>query len=113
MTATEQTLHDSVTVLYQGTEELGGKLRQVVKYIVDNEIPRDRVRLIFQDVGFPEPRISEYATIAYGDEESRQKYLQGKIGWRPALEMAKDSKAKNSGKKANRSPSKWPNKNPR
>jgi len=76
--------------------------RDMVVFAHENKISPERVTLILTAAGFVKPRISEFKAIAYADPETYHSYVDGNMGFRPALEKARDEKAEKTGRKNRR-----------
>jgi len=81
--------------------ELRTSFREMVIFAHANKIAPERVTMLLAAAGFVAPRISEFKAIAYADPETYSSYVDGKIGFKPAVEKAREEKAK--GKKTKRS----------
>lgn len=88
-----QTLLESWKVLKQDVEQTEGKLRSIVRFIVENQISNEVVSLTCRAAGFPEPRISEYKRLSFGDPETRTKFIEGDLTWRFALAESRQKAA--------------------
>jgi len=68
------------------------KFRKVIHFIRDFDMPPKEVAAVLKEAGWTDSRISEVKAITYAPPDVWKEYATGKLGWRPALEAAREAK---------------------
>lgn len=82
------------TQTVEAGREFADRFRNMVAYIREKEMLPNEVNPVLIRAGFAANRASEIKTLAYSPTEVWQEYNQGQIGWRPALERARETGSK-------------------
>jgi len=97
LTKDEAQFLDLAKQTYEAREQFSTRFREMVSFASRSALEPKRITLLLRASGFVDSRISEFKTIAL-DPEACKRYATGQIGFKPALEEARKTKAAKSTK---------------